>query len=498
LRVIATGGGEPRVVFRRDDVEDPRPLEWSRDGRWILCDLVKTGGAHQLALLAADGGEMRPIRDLGPAVPQNVSLSPDGELIVYDAPQAGSGAARDVFIVGAEGGDPRVLQHHPGNDVAPVWTPDGRQVLFASDRSGAMDLWRVAVAAGNAAGDPELVHRNIGRMWLLGVTDQGRYYIQLLVGAVEAYSATLSPEGSVGRPVPLGPSFAGSNISSIWSADGRYVAYASRRGLVPFDRGATSLVIRDLTTDERREFVPPLNGFLVRAWSPDGRRIIVNGSESATRTGLFAIDARTGQTTPFLVPGGMGRVEWAPPGERILYGATSQGALLFRDLASGREDVAIDFRDEAMEGLGAWGNGRGFKPSPDGRTLAFGASFRERETRTTALRVKVEGQPSRELIRVTAPERLVFQDWMPDGDALLFTRARESEAPSLWRIAVTGGDPEPLDLAMKGLRDVSVHPDGRRITFTAGWPSLEVWVIENVLLEGRSSGNVSPGPPQER
>ena len=34
---------------------------------------------------------------------------------------------------------------------------------------------------------------------------------------------------------------------------------------------------------------------------------------------------------------------------------------------------------------------------------------------------------------------------------------------------------------MEGLRELRVHPDGSQIAFTAGWPSLEVWVMENFL-----------------
>jgi hypothetical protein len=34
---------------------------------------------------------------------------------------------------------------------------------------------------------------------------------------------------------------------------------------------------------------------------------------------------------------------------------------------------------------------------------------------------------------------------------------------------------------MDGLRDVSIHPDGRRIAFNAGWRRFEQWVMEHFL-----------------
>jgi hypothetical protein len=34
---------------------------------------------------------------------------------------------------------------------------------------------------------------------------------------------------------------------------------------------------------------------------------------------------------------------------------------------------------------------------------------------------------------------------------------------------------------MEGLRDTSLHPDGRQIAFNAGWKDYESWVLEGVL-----------------
>ena len=51
----------------------------------------------------------------------------------------------------------------------------------------------------------------------------------------------------------------------------------------------------------------------------------------------------------------------------------------------------------------------------------------------------------------------------------------------LWRIATDGGQPESLGLVMEGLAPygLSVHPDGRRIAFTAGTEiRSELWVLE--------------------
>jgi serine/threonine-protein kinase len=489
LRVVGADGGRPRLLLRSDAVDLARPLEWSRDGKSVLAILTAPDGQNQLAFVSVPDGDVRSVMKFGPFGPRHASLSPDGEFVVYDAPQERGASSRDLFIIRADGSDARPLVQHPATDIEPVWAQDGRRVLFASDRSGAMDLWSVAVEGGAAQGDPEVAHRNIGRLAVLALTDGGSYYYQLLVGAVEVYGAALSPDGRVGKPAPLGPSHSGANISSVWSPDGRKVAYASRRGLVRFDPGSTTLVVRDLESGEQRELVPLLNGFLVHSWSPDGRRILVGGSAPGGKAGVFSIDVESGETAPMVLADkpsnqtDIGRGVWAADGLRFLYRNDARRALLLRDVHTSRDEVALDYRKEAIEGVNSHIVGRGYEVSPDGQGLAFTARLHEDGKSVTSLRVKSGGGVAHELVKAVEPEALIFQDWTPDATALLFTKMRRGQPNELWRVPIRGGEPQPLGLALPGLRDVSVHPDGRRITFTAGWPTLEVWVVENFLSE---------------
>jgi Tol biopolymer transport system component len=495
MRVVGADGKRPRVVLRSEAVDEPQPVEWYRDGASILSILTTPDGANRLALVAADGSGTKVLRDLGSDVPLYASRSPDGEHVVYDAPATPSDEAREIYIVDAEGGEPRTLAAHPANDVAPVWTPDGQHILFASDRSGSMDLWRVKVAAGVMQGEPEVVHRNVGRMRFLGLTDGGAYYYQAVVGAVDVYSAEIAADGTVSPPKPLGTSNAGANISSAWSRDGRFVASASRRGLVGPDRRSTTLAIVDLEANERRDLAPTLKSFLVRSWSPDGRTVLVQGSDLRSRSGLFSVDVYSGAVTEIAVADRpsddltIGTGEWIDAG-RVLY--HRRRALCIRDVATGADEKALDFDAEGIDAIDGVPAGRGFAIAGDGRTLAFSALVSEGAERATSLRVKVLGQPSREILRVPAPGRLVLQDLSRDGRTVLFTRRDQRGGGSraaLWRLSVDGGTPEQLAVDLKAVREVSLQPGGRRISFTAGVPLHEVWVIEDVLSAVSTGGS---------
>ena len=59
----------------------------------------------------------------------------------------------DVYVVPAEGGEPKRLTWHPGADIVQGWTPDGKSIVFASSRataapSGAPRFWTVPVEGG--------------------------------------------------------------------------------------------------------------------------------------------------------------------------------------------------------------------------------------------------------------------------------------------------------------------------------------------------------------
>ena len=54
----------------------------------------------------------------------------------------------------ADGSSETEIVKTAGINTSPVWTPDGKHILFTSDRSGRMDLWSVAVQNGKAIGSP--------------------------------------------------------------------------------------------------------------------------------------------------------------------------------------------------------------------------------------------------------------------------------------------------------------------------------------------------------
>src|SRR5262249_33989132 len=79
--------------------------------------------------------------------------SPDGRWIAFDSRSNdwGREGNADIYLISAEGGQPRRLTTEPSEDVAPSWSRDGKWIYFGSTRSGSMQIWKVPVEGGQAA-----------------------------------------------------------------------------------------------------------------------------------------------------------------------------------------------------------------------------------------------------------------------------------------------------------------------------------------------------------
>jgi tricorn protease len=67
------------------------------------------------------------------------AFSPDGSQIAFTGQYDGN---TDVYVMPAEGGAPKRLTWHPGQDAALGWTPDGKRILLVSDREAYADIVR--------------------------------------------------------------------------------------------------------------------------------------------------------------------------------------------------------------------------------------------------------------------------------------------------------------------------------------------------------------------
>jgi Tol biopolymer transport system component len=474
LRIIGVGGqtaSPARVLYRSDEVAWIAPFDWSPDGKRVAVQIRRRDHrTSQIGWVGVDDGSLRVLKSVEWSISGKLVFSRDGRYLAYDLP-VGDGGQRDVFLLAVDGSREVALGNSPGRDAVIGWSPDGARLLFASDRSGTTGLWAQVVTNGNPVGSPELIKSDVGHVGQrpLGISAAGTLFLGTPVGGVDVYVATL--DLSTGRaltpPSRTGEMLVGFNRQPDWSPDGKLLAYVSSRGRNGRD---TTAIAIDESGKRIRDLQVPLTYAEFPRWAPDGRSLVAYGWDLKGGLGIFRIDAQTGATT-MAVNGDFHGPQMSSDGTRMYATLYGDGVHVI-DVASGKSEALLRRGNLGTPAL-----------SPDGRLLAVRSN--DRATKSSAiLLVAVDSREVKELYRLTQPESIEGNSlsWTADGRAVIARKAQSGRPAEMWLLPVGGEAPKKLDIASSmNAGPVRVHPDNRRIAFSAGQNEWEIWALENFL-----------------
>jgi Tol biopolymer transport system component/DNA-binding winged helix-turn-helix (wHTH) protein len=123
----------PVLVSTHEDREPALSPDSSR-----IAFVSSRAGSPEIWVADISGGSARRLTSFGGPQVGAPSWSPDGRAIVFDARPEGHA---ELFSISIDGGTPEPIAPSFGNEVAPVFSPDGSEVLFGSDRSGKWQIW---------------------------------------------------------------------------------------------------------------------------------------------------------------------------------------------------------------------------------------------------------------------------------------------------------------------------------------------------------------------
>jgi Tol biopolymer transport system component len=145
---VSVEGGEPEPVFVRDgDQIGILEPAWSPDGRLLACAYLGGFRANWTLRLL----RLQPrVEDLALTESDHPTYSPawrpDGKVLACTGFRT-SDSGWGIYLVELASGASSRMDTGPGNSRSPVWSPDGRELIFENNRTGAYKLYRTQVPA---------------------------------------------------------------------------------------------------------------------------------------------------------------------------------------------------------------------------------------------------------------------------------------------------------------------------------------------------------------
>lgn len=245
---------------------------------------------------------------------------------------------------------PLRLTRHPAWDYHPVFSPDGSQILFTSQRSGEPALWLVPAEGGEVT--PVSIEGS-GDFYASWAPDGKSMIIDLVVGRgppdlFRFWFASRDLERLSDSP--------GMDVHPSFSPDGREILFSSMRGglMDIWIMNADGTAPRPVLRDEPHDWHP--------SWSPDGTRIVFESDRGEGESQVWVVNRDgSGLRQVTQGPAMAGRASWSPDGSLILFERSDD---LWVVSSGGGEPVRLTDRP-GRDGNAAW--------SPDGTRIVVSA-----------------------------------------------------------------------------------------------------------------------------
>ena len=403
----------------------------------------------------------------------SLDVSPDGKTIAFDL-------LGDLYLLPITGGEAKRITEGLAFDSHPKFSPDGKSLLFLSDRSGGNNAWIMDLEKGDST---QVTKGNNDNMQSAEWTPDGQYIVTSQ-GGRNLKLHLYHRDGGAGAQLIKEPETMKA-VEPAFGPDGRYLWFAHRKGAWQYNAALPQyqLAIYDRETGEVTEQSARYGSAFTPTLSPDGQWLVY-GSRWNEHTGLMARNLASGDEKWLAYPvqrdeqesiaplGVLPAMSFTPDSKNLV---VSYGGKLYSLPIAGGDAVNIPFRvNEALavgpqlkfnypvsdDPLLTATQIRDPRVSPNGKQLAFTALNR------LYLMDLPDGTPRR-LTDFDYTEAMPA--WSPDGKQLVFTTWNDRDGGHLYRVSAAGGTaPTRLTQQAGAYTEPVWNPAQDRILFLKG------------------------------
>ena len=311
--------GEPAPVAEKIGTDAVGLARFSVSRNGVLA--YRTGDSgNRLLWLDHGGKELETAGATGES--GNPALSRKGDRLAFNLVDARSGK-NDIWVRDLSRGVNSRFTFSTGNNICPVWSPDGSKIVFASDRDG---TWSLLEKPASGQGEEKLLLKDEARVIASDWSRDGKYIAYSRRGK-EGWDVLVLPTSGDSEPI----SVAAAPFNELWpsfSPDGRFVVYQSN------ESGRAEVYVQTFPNPSGKWQVSTAGGFDA-SWRADGKEILYRAPDQK----LMAVDVQAGENFQAGIPRALfsGRV---PAGAaRNRYVATADGQRFLFVAPLGRDSM---------------------------------------------------------------------------------------------------------------------------------------------------------------
>lgn len=367
-----------------------------------------------------------------------------------------------------------------------TWSSDGREIAFSTNLTGRTNLWKVSAAGGWPIQLSQSDDRELDASW----SPDGKWIVyQSDRGGAETYDLFLIPAAG-GEAVNLTNTPELSETGPVWSRDGKQMLITLKPKSSPvFDAGVFDLGTRqsrNLTHEAAQD-----QAWTPRVFSPDGKfAYAIRRNAGFTDSSIYRLELASGAKEELTPHQGQNRfdvTDVSPDGKTLLITADKPGGyanVALLDVATKKITWVTDTKWEAGSG----------NFSPDGRRFTYELNADGRLDAYLADTASRAGQ------KLNLPSGLNTYTgnpttFSPDGTRLLVSHQASSQPGDLWVYDIAGRQARQLSYsAIASLNSANLPPSQlvHYKSFDGKIISAFLWLPFNLKRDGSNPGIVMP------